>query len=151
MHEAGAAGTARSSPDQRAVNVTPASLTTRFNFRYSTEWTQEKLKAHVEGILRAHGLDYTLKWHLSGEPFLTPAGRLVETVQAAVGHVTGVTPALSTGGGTSDGRFIAPYGTHVVEFGALNPTIHKPNEQIPVADIELLRKVYREALERMLS
>jgi succinyl-diaminopimelate desuccinylase len=134
-----------------AVNVTPATLTTRFNFRYSTQWTHEALKAHVEGILKRHGLEYTLNWHLSGEPFFTPPGPLVDAVQAAVKTVTGLTPELSTGGGTSDGRFIAPYGTHVVEFGALNATIHKPNEQIAVADIQVLEKVYRNILDRMLG
>jgi succinyl-diaminopimelate desuccinylase len=133
-----------------AVNVTPGELRSRFNFRYSTVWTHEKLKAWVEELFNRHGLDYTLDWHLSGEPFLTPGGPLVEATVAAVREVTGITPELSTGGGTSDGRFIAPYGTHVVEFGALNGTIHQPNEEIPVAHIATLRDVYRNIITRML-
>ena len=134
-----------------AVNVTPGSLSARFNIRYSTVWTHQKLRDHIEALFRKHGLDYTLTWHLSGEPFLTPPGELIDTVVAAVHKLTGVMPALSTGGGTSDGRFIAPSGTHVIEFGALNATIHKPNEQIPVADIEVMKGVYREILERLLA
>ena len=133
-----------------AVNVTPGELTSRFNFRYSTVWTHAKLKAWVQELFDRHGLDYTLDWHLSGEPFLTPGGPLVEATVAAVSEITGVTPEQSTGGGTSDGRFIAPYGTHVVEFGALNGTIHKPNEEIEVAHIAQLRAVYRSIIERML-
>lgn len=134
-----------------AVNVTPGSLAARFNIRYSTVWTHERLRDHIEALFRQHELDYTLTWHLSGEPFLTPPGELVDTVLAAVQKLTGVMPALSTGGGTSDGRFIAPGGTHVIEFGAVNATIHKPNEQIPVADIGVMKGVYREILERLLG
>lgn len=134
-----------------AVNVTPASLTARFNFRYSTVWTEAHIRQHVESLFRDQGLDCTLQWHLSGEPFLTPPGQLIDTVAGAVRKQTGIAPALSTGGGTSDGRFIAPSGTHVVEFGAVNRTIHKPNEQIPVADIGVMRSVYREILERLLG
>lgn len=134
-----------------AVNVTPGSLSARFNIRYSTVWTHEQLRRHIEALFRAHNLDYALDWHLSGEPFLTPPGILIDTVAAAVEKLTGVVPELSTGGGTSDGRFIAPSGTHVVEFGAVNTTIHKPDEQIPVADIGIMRGVYREILERLLG
>jgi len=134
-----------------AVNVTPGSLSARFNIRYSTVWTHLQLRSHVEAVLQDHKLDYTLVWHLSGEPFLTPPGTLIETVAAAVAKLTGVVPVLSTGGGTSDGRFIAPSGTHVVEFGAVNATIHKPNEEIPVADIAVMRGVYREILDRLLG
>ena len=134
-----------------AVNVTPGSLSARFNIRYSTVWTHERLSAHIEALFREYKLDYTLTWHLSGEPFLTPPGQLIDTVAAAVRKMTGIVPALSTGGGTSDGRFIAPGGTHVVEFGAVNATIHKPNEQIPVADIGVMRGVYREILDRLLG
>jgi succinyl-diaminopimelate desuccinylase len=133
-----------------AVNVTPASLRTRFNFRYSTVWTHQRLKQHVEALLDRHQLDYTIDWHLSGEPFLTPEGKLVDTIAAAVRQVTGMQPVLSTGGGTSDGRFIAPSGAQVVEFGAVNTTIHKPNEQIPVADIGSMRAVYADVLGRLL-
>ncbi len=134
-----------------AVNVTPGTLTARFNIRYSTVWDHTRLRRHIETIFNAHDIDYTLDWHLSGEPFLTPRGVLTDAVAAAVARHTGVQPELSTGGGTSDGRFIAPSGTHVVEFGAVNATIHKPNEQIPVADIATMQAVYRDILERLLG
>jgi succinyl-diaminopimelate desuccinylase len=104
----------------------------------------------VEALLRRHGLDYELRWHLSGQPFLTQVDRLVREVAAAVEQVTGLRPELSTGGGTSDGRFIAPAGVHVVEFGAVNDSIHKVNERIPLADIETLQRVYLAILERLL-
>ncbi len=134
-----------------AVNVTPGSLSARFNIRYSTVWKHEQLREHIEALFRDHKLEYTLDWHLSGEPFLTPPGTLINTVAAAVTKLTGIVPDRSTGGGTSDGRFIAPSGTHVVEFGAVNATIHKPNEQIPVTDIDTMRGVYREILEGLLG
>ncbi len=134
-----------------APNVIPGKLSARFNIRYSTVWTYQRLQEHIESVLRRHGLDFELRWHLSGEPFLTPAGRLVNEVAAAVREVTGCEPELSTGGGTSDGRFIAPYGTHVVEFGAINASIHKLNEHVALADIERLRMVYRSIIERLLG
>ena len=132
-------------------NVTPGELYTRFNFRYSTVWDHETLKQHIKTILDKHDLNYTLDWHLSGEPFLTPGGPLVECVQKAVHDVTGVNPDLSTAGGTSDGRFISPAGADVVEFGAINATIHKPNEKIAVADIDKMRAVYSQILTQLLS
>lgn len=134
-----------------APNVIPGSLRARFNFRYSTVWDHARLKTWVESVFDAHDIDYTLDWHLSGEPFLTPMGALVEGMRRAVERVTGIEPELSTGGGTSDGRFIAPTGTHVVEFGAVNTTIHQVNEEIPVADIDRLREVYRAVLDEMLG
>ncbi len=133
-----------------APNVIPGKLTARFNIRYSTVWTYRQLQDHVEAVLRQHGLDYELRWHLAGEPFLTPAGQLIDGVAAAIESVTGLRPELSTGGGTSDGRFIAPHGTHVVEFGAVNSSIHKINEHVAVADIDRMKQVYRAILERML-
>ncbi|MCK6372239.1 MAG: succinyl-diaminopimelate desuccinylase [Gammaproteobacteria bacterium] len=133
-----------------APNVIPGKLEARFNFRYSTVWTYRELQDHVESILTRRGLDYQLRWHLSGEPFLTPVGELVNGVREAVRSVTGLTPELSTGGGTSDGRFIAPHGAHVVEFGAVNASIHKVNEHIAIADVDRLRHVYLAILERML-
>jgi succinyl-diaminopimelate desuccinylase len=136
--------------DAGATNVIPGSLRARFNFRYSTVWTHEQLQAYVEQLFDSRGLKYTLNWHLSGKPFLTPVEKLVVATQEAVQSATGLEPALSTGGGTSDGRFIAPYGTHVVEFGALNSTIHKANEQIPVLHLDMLRRSYQGILERML-
>ncbi|MBW7930397.1 MAG: succinyl-diaminopimelate desuccinylase [Gammaproteobacteria bacterium] len=134
-----------------APNVIPGKLDARFNFRYSTTWTYQQLQAHVEALLARHGIDCELRWHLSGEPFLTPVGALTEAISAVVHEVTGLVPELSTGGGTSDGRFIAPYGTHVVEFGAINDTIHKANEHVAVADIDRIRDVYRAVLERMMG
>jgi len=134
-----------------APNVIPGSLKARFNFRYSTVWDHHRLQAWVEELFDRHDLEYSLKWHLSGEPFLTPGGEFVDEVAAAVTDVTGLVPERSTGGGTSDGRFIAPSGTQVVEFGAINKTIHKVNEQIPVAHIDNLRDTYRRMLERLIG
>lgn len=133
-----------------APNVTPGTLRARFNIRYSTVWTHERLQKFIEDIFDEHELDYTLDWHLSGKPFFTPVGELATATRAAVHEVTGKEPEFSTGGGTSDGRFIAPSGTHVVEFGPVNKTIHKVNEQIPVDDIDALRRVYLSILEKML-
>lgn len=131
-------------------NVTPGELFTRFNFRYSTEWTHEKIKAFVKAILDRHELKYTLDWHLSGEPFLTTGGQLIPAVQAAVRKITGLNPELSTTGGTSDGRFIAPTGAEVVEFGAVNATIHKANEETSIADIAKMRDTYAEILQQLM-
>jgi succinyl-diaminopimelate desuccinylase len=131
-------------------NVTPGELYTRFNFRYSTEWDHEQLKELVTSILDKHKLKYTLEWHLSGKPFFTEGGTLIPAVQAAVKKVTGQNPELSTTGGTSDGRFISPAGADVVEFGAINTTIHKANEEVRIADIERMRDTYKEILWEML-
>jgi len=141
----------RISSDAGAVNVTPGTLTTRFNFRYSTIWTYQQLQVHTEKILNSHRLNYDLDWHLSGEPFFTPVGPIVNATREAVHEITGTEPELSTGGGTSDGRFIAPAGAQVVEFGAVNATIHKVNEQIPVRDVDPMRQVYRRIMEKMLA
>ena len=131
-------------------NVVPASLDTWFNFRYSTECTAEGLKARVAEVLDRHGLDYELTWQLSGEPFLTGRGRLLEAVLATLGGELGVTPEISTGGGTSDGRFIATLGTEVVELGPVNETIHKVDECVAVADLEPLSRVYEGIARRVL-
>jgi succinyl-diaminopimelate desuccinylase len=132
-------------------NVTPGELYTRFNFRYSTVWNHEQLKGHVAGILDKHKLNYTLDWHLSGEPFITEGGELIPAVQKAVKSVTGLEPELSTSGGTSDGRFISPAGAQVVEFGAINATIHKANEEVLVADLERMRDTYFAIIEQLLA
>jgi succinyl-diaminopimelate desuccinylase len=134
-----------------APNVTPGELSARFNFRYSTEWTHTQLQAAVESILDAHDIDYELRWHLSGEPFLTKPGVLTQAVSDAVQKVTGVTPELSTGGGTSDGRFISPAGIDVVELGPVNASIHKIDEHVSVDDIERLARIYEDAMERLLG
>lgn len=136
--------------DAGATNVIPGRLHARFNFRYSTVWTQRKLQRFVEEFFDSRGLNYTLEWHLSGEPFLTPVEKLAEATRDAVLEATGVEPEFSTGGGTSDGRFIAPSGAHIVEFGPINTTIHKVNERIAVDEIERLRQVYLSIMERML-
>lgn len=132
-------------------NVTPGELTARFNFRYSTEWTHETLRARVEALFAAHDIDYELKWHLSGEPFLTAPGELISAVSTAVLEHTGAAPQLSTGGGTSDGRFIAPAGTDVVELGPINASIHKIDEHVRIADVITLTSMYRRIMELLLG
>ncbi len=133
-----------------APNVTPGELTARFNFRYSTEWTHETLQAKVHSVFDAHDIDYELRWHLSGEPFLTQPGKLIDAVHQAVTEHTGSPPELSTGGGTSDGRFISPAGVDVVELGPVNASIHKVNEHVRVEDVVSLTAMYRRILELML-
>ena len=137
--------------DAGAPNVVPGELKCRFNFRYSTEWSNETLAAHVEGILETLGLDYEIEWRLAGRPFVTKDGRLSRAVSQAVEEVTGLRPQLSTSGGTSDGRFIAPHGVEVVELGPVNKTIHKINEEILVADIPRLQEIYRRICELLLG
>jgi succinyl-diaminopimelate desuccinylase len=133
-----------------AENVIPGRLEAQFNFRFSTATTAEELKQRVRAVLDRHGLEYELSWRLSGAPFVTEGGALVEAVQRAVTRVVGVPPRPDTGGGTSDGRFIAPTGAQVVELGPLNGTIHKVNECIPVADIERLSSLYQTVLVELL-
>ncbi len=133
-----------------APNVTPGELTARFNFRYSTEWTHETLQAKVHSVFDAHDIDYELRWHLSGEPFLTQPGKLIDAVHQAVTEHTGSPPELSTGGGTSDGRVISPAGVDVVELGPVNASIHKVNEHVRVEDVVSLTAMYRRILELML-
>lgn len=132
-----------------ATNVIPGELEAVFNFRYSTELTHEDLRERSEAILDAHGLDYQLDWTLNGEPFLTAEGALVDAAVAGVTEITGRRPALSTSGGTSDGRFIATLGTQVVEIGPLNDTIHKVNERVRAADLDELSKIYEAILARL--
>ena len=134
-----------------ANNIIPGSLDVMFNFRFSTESTADQLKARVHEVLDAHGLDYDLQWSLSGAPFLSPRGGLVDVVRAAVADVTGVTPALSTSGGTSDGRYLASVSQEVVEFGPLSASIHGIDEHVLVADIGPLSAVYERALTLLLS
>src|SRR5690242_2884410 len=134
-----------------APNVIPGELKARFNLRYSPVQTQEGLKEIVEGILRKHGVRYTLEWYVSGEPFYTVPGVLSDAVSDAIEEVTGSRPKLSTGGGTSDGRFIAPLGAQVVELGVINASIHKVNESVRVADIDALARMYFNVLVRLLA
>ena len=133
-----------------APNVTPGELSARFNFRYSTEWTHESLKQKVESVFDAHNIDYELKWHLSGEPFLTEPGKLIDAVSQVVTEYTGTAPELSTGGGTSDGRFISPAGVDVIELGPVNASIHKIDEHVKVADVITLQSMYRRIMELLL-
>jgi succinyl-diaminopimelate desuccinylase len=134
-----------------APNVIPGELKVRFNLRFSTVQTVESLQRTVLEILDRHRVNYTLDWFVSGLPFLTQPGILTETVSASVLEVTGRTPAFSTTGGTSDGRFIAPTGAQVVEVGVGNATIHKVNECARVEDIELLSLVYERVMEKLLA
>ncbi len=132
-------------------NVTPGELSARFNFRYSTEWTHEELKTRVGEIFDGFEIDYQLDWHLSGEPFLTQPGQLIDAVCEAVVAETGSAPELSTGGGTSDGRFISPAGADVVELGPVNASIHKVNEHVSIADVVKLTAMYKRIMERLLT
>jgi succinyl-diaminopimelate desuccinylase len=134
-----------------ALNVIPGKLDILFNFRFSTASSIESLKSRVRSVLDRHGLDYELEWTLSGKPYLTPKGSLVEAVSRAVKSVTGVIPELCTSGGISDGRYIAEICPQVVELGPLNTTIHKLNECIPIADIEPLSEIYRQVLVNLLA
>jgi succinyl-diaminopimelate desuccinylase len=134
-----------------ADNVIPGRIEALFNFRYSTESKAADLQARVESVLRKHGLDYTLDWRLSGEPFLTPPGELVNAVRAAVREVAGYDTRLSTSGGTSDGRFIAPTGAQVIELGPLNASIHKIDECVSVTDLDALSRIYERVLVNLLS
>jgi succinyl-diaminopimelate desuccinylase len=134
-----------------APNVIPGELRVRTNLRFSTEQTVATLQQRVLGILDRHGLNYTMDWHISGLPFLTPPGELTDAVARAVRETTGRVPDYSTTGGTSDGRFIAPTGAQVVEFGVVNATIHKVNECVRVADIETLSKAYERVMELLLG
>ncbi len=133
-----------------ATNVVPGTVDILFNFRFSTASTEQGLKDRVHEILNRHNLTYDLEWELSGKPYLTPKGNLVEAISSAIQKSYGIIPELSTSGGTSDGRFIADICSQVIEFGPLNATIHKLNECVGVADIEPLKLAYQHTLENLL-
>ena len=133
-----------------AENVIPGRLTAQFNLRFSTELTSEVIDQRVRRILDAGGFDYELRWRLSGNPFLTPAGELVDAARAAIAEVEGIETQLSTSGGTSDGRFIAPMGAQVMELGPINASIHQVDEHVGVEELEHLSDIYRCILERLL-
>ncbi len=133
-----------------ADNVIPGSMNLLFNFRYSTETTQKKLQNKVIELLNKYSLDYDLEWKLSGLPFLTESGKLVDASCNAIKEICGIDTIRSTGGGTSDGRFIAPTGTEVIELGVSNETIHKINECVKIDDLETLSKIYQNILEQLL-
>lgn len=134
-----------------ATNVVPGTVEIRFNFRHSTASTKDDLKVRVHEVLDRHGLEYDLDWEESGNPYLTPRGSLVDAISTAIKEVTGLDTELSTTGGTSDGRFIADICAQVVEFGPMNASIHKLNENVPVAALEPLRAIYQKTLEKLLS
>ena len=134
-----------------ATNVVPGTMEIEFNFRFSTASTVQALKDKTHAILDKHGLSYDLVWVLSGKPYLTPRGKLVDAISAAIGKITGITTELSTSGGTSDGRFIADICPQVVEFGPLNATIHKLNECVSVADLDTLSEIYYATMVNLLT
>ncbi len=134
-----------------ASNVIPGDATVQFNLRYSPHWSADRLIADIEACFAAHSIDVAIAWHRSGEPFYTAPGVLREAVCAALSDVLGVTPIENTGGGTSDGRFIAPLGAQVVELGPINASIHKVNERVSIADLERLPIVYARVIERLLA
>jgi succinyl-diaminopimelate desuccinylase len=133
-----------------AQNITPGSVQVDFNLRFSTESTPQSLKARCAAILERHGLEYQIDWVQGGRPFLTPRGRLVETLCAVVKKVSGVTPEINCTGGTSDGRFIIDICAEVAEFGPVNRSIHKVDEAVALEEIEPLAEVYRAAIEELL-
>lgn len=134
-----------------ATNVIPGDLSALINFRFSTQVTEQELRARTEAILQQHGLRYSINWNLSGLPFLTAKGELVAAAVSSIEEICGITPELSTSGGTSDGRFIAPTGAQVLELGPLNATIHKVNEEIRAEDLNILTDVYQKILEKLLA
>lgn len=133
-----------------ALNVTPGQIELHFNFRFSTAVTAEQLQRRVQQMLEEYALDFDLAWHLSGEPFLTTQGKLIAATQQAIHEVTGGYPQLSTGGGTSDGRFIAPTGAEVVELGLCHATAHQVNENVNMNDLMQLTEIYEKILCKLL-
>ena len=132
-------------------NVIPGDLDVTFNFRFSTALTQEIIEKRTHAILDSHGLRYTLHWQLSGSPFLTEKGALIDVAADSIRLVNGVKTATSTSGGTSDGRFIAPTGAQLIELGPCNATIHKVNEQVRIADLDELSQIYEQILNKLLN
>jgi succinyl-diaminopimelate desuccinylase len=133
-----------------AENVIPGELEVWFNLRFSTESSVESLQSRIDALLNRHGLSFAIDWKLSGQPFLTPPGELLAAATAAIREVCGRLPELSTGGGTSDGRFIAPLGSQVLELGPVNATIHKANECVSVWDLESLSLIYERIINSLL-
>ncbi len=134
-----------------AENVIPGTAEILFNFRFSTETTDVELRTAVASILDKHQLDYELSWRLSGQPFLTSEGELIDAVKRAIQEQTGISTTLSTAGGTSDGRFIAPTGAQVVELGPVNASIHKVNEYVDVKELDMLSAIYESVLENLFA
>jgi succinyl-diaminopimelate desuccinylase len=134
-----------------ANNVIPGTCEVVFNFRYNPEWSAEQLERETHAILDRHGLDYAIAWHRGGEPFLTREGRLRDVVRGVLREQCGADPEESTGGGTSDARFIAPMGAEVIEFGPVNATIHKIDERVSIADLERLPAIFQAVMARLLG
>ena len=134
-----------------ATNVIPGELVAVFNLRFSTEITADEIQSKCETVLDATGIDYSLDWQLSGNPFLTEPGDLVDAVRESIMTVTGVSTQLSTGGGTSDGRFIASMGSQIIELGPINASIHQRNEHVLLSDIPKLARIYEGIMERLLT
>lgn len=134
-----------------ANNVIPGELQVLFNLRYNPHWRADRLEAECEAILRAHGLDYAIHWHRGGEPFFTPEGPLRDAAREVLAVFAGATPEESTGGGTSDARFIAPLGAQCIELGPVNASIHKVDEHVDVADLERLPDLYLALMQRLLA
>ncbi|ERK13741.1 MAG: succinyl-diaminopimelate desuccinylase [Pantoea sp.] len=132
-------------------NVIPGEFFVQFNFRFSTELTDQMIRERVAALLDRHQLRYTLEWNLSGQPFLTSRGKLVDAVVNAVAHYNEIKPQLLTTGGTSDGRFIARMGAQVVELGPVNATIHKINECVKASDLQMLSRMYQRIMEQLIA
>lgn len=133
-----------------ATNVIPGQMQVVFNFRFSTELTEQQIIQRAESILDQHAVKYSANWHLSGHPFLTPSGELVSATVESIAEVTGLTTELSTAGGTSDGRFIAPLGVQVIELGPVNESIHKIDENTNIDDLNSLTDIYQTILSKLL-
>jgi succinyl-diaminopimelate desuccinylase len=133
-----------------ASNIIPGELLIHLNFRFSSEQTDQSLKDKLIGVFHKYDLNPSIEWHLSGLPFITNKGHLMDAVKSSIFKNTGLNPLLSTDGGTSDGRFIAPYGVEVIEVGPINATIHQVNECISLADLEVLEKIYYSIAEKLL-
>ena len=134
-----------------ANNVIPGDLQVMFNLRYNPHWSADTLEAEIGALLDRHGLDYELHWHRSGEPFYTPEGRLRSVAREVLAEFAGAAPEESTGGGTSDARFIAPLGAQCIEVGPVNARIHQVDENVRVADLEALPALYRKLIEKLLD
>lgn len=132
-----------------ATNVIPGSLEVAFNFRHATASTPESLQQRIAEVLTRHGLDYDLAWTGSSVPYLTPRGELVAITEEAIREVAGITPELSTSGGTSDGRFIAAITRELIELGPVNATIHKVDERVSIADLDTLSRIFRRIIDRL--
>ena len=133
------------------TNVIPGDIQVMFNFRFSTEVTDQQLRQRVEDILDRHGFNCSMEWRLNGQPFLTKTGLLVDVARECIEDVTGLKTVLSTAGGTSDGRFIAPMGSEVLELGPVNSSIHRVDEHVSTEDLNKLTKIYQKIVSQLLG